>query len=200
MWTIRLNYPTKSVKKHYTGNRIVSPFLWSGSDSKPHTYTLLFLPLFYYTRSSGFVAEQINQEKKWNPASLILSRGKTGCYKEGWWWIVISLSWRKNSHFPRGQIEILQREYKRNPAHCNCRSPFVLQSTGSFLCSKKHFACNYTTLSFYAMRRRYLHSVCTKGDHVSLENDMFSISFAHKKLFFRFASNVAWEILNGLTI
>ena len=82
VWTTRLNYPTKSVIKHYTGNRIVSPFFmeWQ-SDSKPHTYTLLFLPLFYYTRSSGFVAEQINQEKKWNAASLILSRGKTGCYK-----------------------------------------------------------------------------------------------------------------------
>ena len=56
-----------------------------------------------------------------------------------------------------------------------------------------------TILSFYAIR--YLHSVCTKGDHVSLENDTLAISLAHKELFiFGFASNVAREIQNGLTI
>ena len=43
--------------------------------------------------------------------------------------------------------------------------------------------------------------MCTKGDHVSLENDTLAISLAHKELFiFGFASNVAWEIQNGLTI
>ena len=43
--------------------------------------------------------------------------------------------------------------------------------------------------------------MCTKGDHVSLENDTLAISLAHKELFiFGFASLVAWEIQNGLTI